>query len=229
MKWHLEDRIFLLGLLLVPFSLGFGQRVVQFSGLILDDGTGEAIPFANIVVKGKNIGTAADSAGRFRLRVPPDEDSCTIVYSHVAYDRVSYRYDISNPKEYDVRIRLKMAEHQLPEIVVRGAPGFRLARTLAYIDGGEFEKLGYDRMEFAMRYLLPRYVQPLEVRMTNPRADFTLYINDEWFESIYLNDLNPHEIRQVAVWTEDFAPLGYPLHRGGIVIAIWTTDFKPKQ
>ena len=58
---------------------------VILKGRVLDVNTRNEIPFANIFVKGSQIGTTSDFAGRFTLSVPEPSDETILVFQHVAY------------------------------------------------------------------------------------------------------------------------------------------------
>jgi len=58
---------------------------VIIKGRVLDVNTRNEIPFANIFVKGTQIGTTSDFAGRFTLSIPEPADETLLVFQHVAY------------------------------------------------------------------------------------------------------------------------------------------------
>ena len=58
---------------------------VILKGRVLDVNTRNEIPFANIFVKGSQVGTTSDFAGRFTLSVPEPSDETILVFQHVAY------------------------------------------------------------------------------------------------------------------------------------------------
>jgi hypothetical protein len=116
------------------------------------------------------------------------------------------------------------------DVVVTARKRFVLTRVQEQraswrIDGAEIKRLGETEMEKAMVYLFPDQVKPLESRMMSEAQDFTLYVDGEWKESIFLNDIDPLEVRQVLVYTTkpvDWIPVGLSLRRGSCVIYIQT-------
>ncbi|MFD2787234.1 carboxypeptidase-like regulatory domain-containing protein [Hymenobacter rubripertinctus] len=62
------------------------NRLVQ--GQILNDQTGEPVPFATLGVPGRSIGTVADEQGRYLLRLPPDLGD-TLVVTSVGFARTA--------------------------------------------------------------------------------------------------------------------------------------------
>jgi hypothetical protein len=65
------------------------EQLVQFSGLVLDGSDEQLypVPFANILVKGKNRGTYSDLKGFFTIVV---EKGDAIIFSAVGYETVEY-------------------------------------------------------------------------------------------------------------------------------------------
>jgi len=124
----------------------------------------------------------------------------------------------------------------LGEVLVTAKKRFVLTeettrRASFRIGGEEFERLGEPDMEKAMHYLLPDVVQPLKDRLQLDKNDFTLYVDGEWKESIFLDDLDPFTVRRILVWEglgrgqdnrHDIFPIGLPLRRGKYVILVET-------
>lgn len=209
-------------LLLIGSAPSLGQNQVVVTGTVIDQETRFPIPLVNVMIRGTAIGAATDTNGTFVVKIPVG-DTCVLSFSHIAYDKVVRSLDVSAPKEITIRQRLPPASVRLPEVIVT-ASTFREMRAIDIIDGEEFERLGEPRLERALKYMLPFLISPLKERMFNPGKDFTLYVDDEWYESIMLDDFNPFAIRKVAIWGALESPVGYPARRGGYVIAIWTKN-----
>jgi len=72
-------RIYCLFLFCLLFSLPlFAQYPVKIKGKVTDSISGEPIPFANVFVPGKFIGTTSDTAGNYAFSVPKKTDSITV-------------------------------------------------------------------------------------------------------------------------------------------------------
>ena len=56
-------------------------------GHVLDEKTGEHLPYVNVQVKGTNIGTVTDESGHFFLKNLPLGRQ-TIVFSYVGYENL---------------------------------------------------------------------------------------------------------------------------------------------
>jgi len=78
--------IFLLSINLIYLD-SFAQTIVV-SGKIMDTETREIIPFANIRIKGTNIGTVSNIDGDYKLSVSKKYANDTIEYSYVGYTTV---------------------------------------------------------------------------------------------------------------------------------------------
>ena len=59
---------------------------VKIDGKIFDVNTHRAIPYVNIYVKGTQIGTISDFAGRFSLAIQKPDERMVIVIQHINYD-----------------------------------------------------------------------------------------------------------------------------------------------
>lgn len=211
----------------------FAQERCVVKGVVLDDETTKPVPNVNVIVRGKKMGTTTDSAGYFRLGLPA-RDEFVLVFSHVAYQKVTRSVSSGAPTEIEFRIFLVPEAIKLQEVVVTGTkqivPSKAAERRALFSFGGdELERLGEEDMEKALRYMLPDIVRRLEDRMMYDAADFTLYVNGEWKESICLDEIDPFSIRRVLVWgllgikmDIDVFPNGLPLRRGKHVILIET-------
>jgi len=227
----------LVNLLLVA-SL-FGQERFILKGEAIDGETRKPVPYVNVLIRGEKIGTSTDSTGSFRL-VLPTGIHYVVVFSHVAYRKVTR--DVFSEEAKDIRLNVSLQPEpvQLQEVTVLGRKPVTLNKAAieraAYrLDGAEFERLGEPDMEKAMEYLLPTVVRPLETRMSLARrgdrlvdspSDFTLYVNGEWKESLLLDDVDPFSVRRVLVWDVrpfDSAPLGLPLRRGARYVVLVQT------
>lgn len=75
--------VFAIFLLFTPLQIVFAQKV--FKGRIIDKVNKEGIPFVNIGLVGKDIGTVSDENGYFNLRVQEAQASDTIRISCIGY------------------------------------------------------------------------------------------------------------------------------------------------
>jgi len=92
------------------------------SGHIIDASFQKAVPFANIGIIGKNIGTVSDAEGAFKLELSDNFDKDTLCFSCVGYE--SRKYSISDFKDEigdvdRIEIKLSPKTYQLSEVLVR--------------------------------------------------------------------------------------------------------------
>jgi hypothetical protein len=236
-KVHLFRLLVLLDLLLVGNL--FGQERLILRGEVIDGETRKPVPQVNVLIRGQKIGMSTDSTGSFRLALPIGVHY-VVVFSHVAYHKVMRDVFSEEARDIQLQILLQPEPVQLQEVTVLGRKPVTLSKAAieraAYrLDGAEFERLGEPDMEKAMEYLLPTVVERLETRMSLVRrgdrlvdspSDFTLYVNGEWKESLYLDDIDPFSVRRVLVWDVgpfDSAPLGLPLRRGARYVVLVQT------
>ena len=64
-----------------PLTAGSGEVTVR--GQVLEAGSEEPLPGANVVIKGTSTGTTTDREGRFQLKVPSDD--ATLVFSFIGF------------------------------------------------------------------------------------------------------------------------------------------------
>ena len=81
-------------------------------GHVLDERTGEHLPFVNVQVKGTNIGTVTDESGHFFMKNLPLGKQ-VIVFSYVGYETVELPVRIEQNKT----VELKAAIHELTQFL----------------------------------------------------------------------------------------------------------------
>ncbi|MFT2008735.1 carboxypeptidase-like regulatory domain-containing protein [Pontibacter sp. 13R65] len=81
-------------ILLLTFSLTVANsQSLTISGIVKNSKTDEPIPYVNIGIRKKNIGTAADLSGRFRLTINDENRKDTITFSGVGFEELSLSID----------------------------------------------------------------------------------------------------------------------------------------
>ncbi|HMJ67671.1 MAG TPA: TonB-dependent receptor [Cyclobacteriaceae bacterium] len=86
---------------------------IQVSGTILDE-KGDALPGANVLVKGSTIGTTSDAAGSYTLNI--SEGNAVLVFSFIGY--TSKEVAVNNQTRIDVGLEPDIVS--LSEVVVTG-------------------------------------------------------------------------------------------------------------
>jgi hypothetical protein len=224
---------FLVCCMLAASVCAVGQERSIVRGRVLERSTGVPIPGVNVILRGEKRGTVTDTSGAFSLDFLTSE-AHIVVFSHVAYQKVTRLVAFDSTRILDLRVTLVPDTIRLGEVVVTGkkqiVPSKAAEKRATYAFGGdEFERLGEEDMERAMSYFLPFVVKRPEQRMGSASADFTLYVNGEWKESITLPDLDPFRVKRVLVWEYfgvnkdiDLFPIGMPIHSGNYLILVET-------
>ncbi len=106
--------LFLLTLLFTATS-GYSQT---FHGIIRDNQTGKALPYANIGIRGKQIGGISDQYGRFDVNLKAALPEDIVVVSYVGYSSKEFLVSNLDLTKEQV-IQLIPVVQQLNEVVVR--------------------------------------------------------------------------------------------------------------
>jgi hypothetical protein len=247
--------IYLIFIAILLSSTLFSQDVCKIEGRVFDSAAKIPIQGVNVIVRGTSIGAATDNTGYFKLELEAGEQY-VITFSSLGYKKQIKNLSLDKPKEVEYRINLKQEPIEIDEIVVTGEKSFEDARAQFFIDGTEFERLGEDDMEKALIYFLPDIVNPLNDRLKiisplskltpfqkikmnsllqqSEEPDFTLYVNKEWKDTIYLDQIDPYSIKYIRVWkavggvdgatelSNDMSPVGLDLRTGKCVVHIVT-------
>lgn len=133
-------------------SQSLSERMI--CGKIVDDNTGEELPFTNVYVRGTLIGVTSDFDGTFCLKVPNMTDS-------ISFSALSYKYKgiaLKDLDDDDNIIRLKPDAFNLTEIVVSpdDAPRRLMRQVIANKqrnDPTKYQRTSYEkytRWEYAL-------------------------------------------------------------------------------
>ena len=97
-----------------------GQGV--FNATIIDSESGEVLPYVNVGVIGKNIGTVTDINGKFSLKIDSEYDADTLMMSMIGYeDFVFVVADFKEKLLNDSTFKLTSKTIDLQEIVVESS------------------------------------------------------------------------------------------------------------
>ncbi len=143
------------------FSILFGQSL-EISGKITDDVTGDALPGANISIKGTNLGTASDGNGEFKITLP-NNNQATLVVSFIGF--ITEELQVSSSTS-DLEIRLEEDVLKVSEIVVTGLATSVKKRNLANSVG-----------TVSAKELIPAPAQTLERALNGKMAGITIAQN----------------------------------------------------
>lgn len=119
-------RDLLLSILSVILFLAPAHAQHRITGQVVDDGTGEALRYANVWVRGSHTGTTTDREGRFTLTLADGEHH--IVASYIGYE--SRSHTVRLPGETVLRFALRQSAVPMPEVEVTPGdnPALRIIR-----------------------------------------------------------------------------------------------------
>lgn len=102
--------------LLLLLSLNtFSQSI---TGIVMDEGNNEPLPFANVLIKGAKVFTTTDIDGKFVLKVQPG--SYTAVFSFTGYTNIEMSDIVVNSnKDTFIQVTLKPESNQLQTVVIK--------------------------------------------------------------------------------------------------------------
>ncbi len=97
----------------------YNPNIREVSGIVRDAETGEPIPYANILIKGKTVGTTTDFDGRFSLSIPHGSRSLVVTYiGYKSYEAVigNTFIDISMNSDVHMLESVVVSEYSVPMI-----------------------------------------------------------------------------------------------------------------
>ena len=86
----------------------------KINGHVFTRSTKESVPFVNIIIEGKTMGTTTDIDGYFSL--PVEDASVTLIFSHISHEAQSMVFQRDD--SYPVTIFLKPTVHELKEVAI---------------------------------------------------------------------------------------------------------------
>lgn len=105
---------------IVVIVSGIGTPVfsqTRLEGQILDASDKRPVPYVNIGIKGKNVGTISKEDGSFNLEVPPEQQSASVTFSSVGYYESTFPVaELMSGKAIVIELTVKPT--QLNEVVI---------------------------------------------------------------------------------------------------------------
>ena len=108
--------------------LGFAQAEPQANGAKRNKGiiagtltdkdlNNESLPFANVSIKGTNIGVTTDETGKYTISV--DAGSYTIQFSFLGYETVEEKVEVKAGETVTINKALGSGSYQLKDVVIQ--------------------------------------------------------------------------------------------------------------
>lgn len=117
------ESMYRLVFVVLPLLFLFSQRLIGqldnssnkvFSGKIVDDSLGYAIPYVHLWNESTRMGSISNDSGEFSMKVSSHD---TVVFSAIGY--LSYVIVVSSSFKQKVVVRLKPKKYKISEVVVR--------------------------------------------------------------------------------------------------------------
>ena len=105
-----------LALLMIAAPL-IAQYDAHLTGHVLDERTGEHLPYVNVQVKGTNIGTVTDESGHYLLQDLPIGHQ-TILFSYVGYETLELPVNMEADRTIELKATIHEVSQQLNSVVV---------------------------------------------------------------------------------------------------------------
>jgi hypothetical protein len=115
-----EDR---LQALIYKSNVSDSPSEVRINGYVLDDETGERLPFATLSWReyGFIDGVTTNTNGQFDITINTNEEELSLLTSYVGYTNEQVLFDLNEAKSWnDIAIRLKSKPYSGKEIIVQG-------------------------------------------------------------------------------------------------------------
>jgi len=197
---------------------------LYFSGKVVDAKTKQPIPFANIGILEKNIGTLSDPDGSFQLIVPRTLENDSIIFSSIGY--VRRKIGLARSHGDEITVELSASGQLLKEVTVTEKKIRSKVARLGWM-GGKDGVLPFDTIQGggAVALLLespstPFQVEKLQVRlMYNSKKELALRLHFFSFDSIRQSpdeELLTHEV--ILNETKRFGWLRFDLSRENILL-----------
>jgi outer membrane receptor protein involved in Fe transport len=106
---------FMMSLIIAANSQSGLAQNCTIKGKVTDQSTKKPVPFVNVGVKDKLIGTTTDINGSYQFDVP--KGTYTIIFSSIEYERIIQEVILSG-STFELNISMKQASHELNMVVV---------------------------------------------------------------------------------------------------------------
>ena len=163
-------------------------QVAKFKGRVISERDEQAVPYANVLIKGTNEGTACDSLGKFQLSTNGRPD--TLFVTAMGYHSMSI--PLSPLADQTIIIRLVPTEYNLNEVIIRPGenPAFEILRkAIAHKPQNNPEELeayeyeAYHKVEFDLNHFTDKIRKNIFLRSfsfifdnTDTTADGVTYL-----------------------------------------------------
>lgn len=144
--------------LLYELSAGDVSKIIFIKGFIVDDATGERLPYATVAWRqnGELTGTTSNKSGVFTIQRSFTDDEIVLLISYVGYHSETIKLNLANRTTWDgITIRLQPKLTGSQEITVKGITFYNAADSVfsGLAKVGAFSPLGEDNTIRALQTL----------------------------------------------------------------------------
>ena len=111
-------RLIVLSLFIFHLSLSFAQYDAHLTGHVLDERTGEHLPYVNVQIKGTNIGTVTDESGHYLLQDLPIGRQ-TVIFSYVGYETLELPVVMEENRTIELKATIREISQQLNRLLCK--------------------------------------------------------------------------------------------------------------
>jgi outer membrane receptor protein involved in Fe transport len=112
----MKFRILFITLLITTFS--FSQNKGTVSGILTDkDANNQSLPFANVLIKGTNIGTNTDIDGKYKIAIAPG--NYTVQFSFVGYESIDVPVTVVANETTTINQAIGSGSYKLEDVVIK--------------------------------------------------------------------------------------------------------------
>lgn len=114
---NLIKQILIITLAIIISFTGYSQ----IAGKVIDETTGQPMPFVNVGLKGKGIGTVTNEQGDFVLNISDDNKKDTLKISHLGYRNIEITLEqINNSANTENLVfEMELENYELKEFVIQ--------------------------------------------------------------------------------------------------------------
>ncbi|MFA5418301.1 MAG: carboxypeptidase-like regulatory domain-containing protein [Bacteroidales bacterium] len=215
----------LLLLPLLAMITATGQNPANLRGVVYDEKTNEPLPYANIIVLHKYIGTVSNESGDFYLKRSGLEDTDTISFQYIGYQTkkyivgdlesvftVSLKEDLINLSETFIYGNPPNAKDIIKKVVENREANYKTtsSKNQAFIrerDISDIEELSTDLKKNSISQLDEQMIQNTLTKIPRNLTSYTDMLSELYFLSESSDSLKVNPLRTVLLKEIEIAEL----------------------